>query len=130
MLAGNLLKAAEEHDYALQELNLSGAAAIPPLIQELQREQKQDDRRILLDAMARLSPETLPPLVAALDSPDAALQADMINVLRRRAATEATPNLWYLAGAPNVPPIGAATGARDTVRLPGQTRSSSCLRLG
>lgn len=104
MLAGNLLKAQEEHDYALQELYLSGAAAIPPLIQELQRERKQDERRTLLDAMVRLSPETIPALVAALDSPDAAIQADMIDVLRRRGAIEATPNLWYLAGSPDVLP--------------------------
>ncbi len=104
MLAESLLKTPPEHDYALQELTLSGAAAIPPLLLELRRDQKPEERQILVDAMVRLSPETIPPLLAALDSEDAGLQGDVIDVLRRRGAIEATPYLWYLAGGPDVAP--------------------------
>jgi CheY-like chemotaxis protein len=102
MLAQSLLKTPPEHDYALQELMIAKAAAIPSLIPELRRDQKADERHLLVDALVRLSPETLPPLVAALDSDDAGLQADIIEVLRRRGALEATPFLWYLAAGPDV----------------------------
>src|SRR5207253_436002 len=74
-----------------------------PYIVDRLRTAEGADKLPYLDALTRLSPEVVPPLVAALDSGDPDLQRDILIVLRRRGAVEATPFLWYLAGSPAAP---------------------------
>jgi CheY-like chemotaxis protein len=92
----------EENAYALRELYSSGAQVVPYILAELRRA-NPDQRRVLLEALVRLGPETVPPLEAVLDSNDARLKADVIDVLRKKAAIEAIPFLYYPAASPSQP---------------------------
>lgn len=105
MFIKNLTATEEERAFALKELYRSGALAIPPLIDDLRRAQG-GDRAVLLDALQRLArPETVPPMAAALDSSDATLQLELIDVFRKAAVMDAVPSLWFLTAAPDRPEI-------------------------
>jgi CheY-like chemotaxis protein len=75
---------------------------VPYLVEELLRLEPAD-RLPLLSALRQLGPETVPPLVAALDSDDTLLKGELIDVFQKRAAEEVVPNLWYLAASPTQP---------------------------
>jgi CheY-like chemotaxis protein len=92
----------EEHDFAAHELYRSKALAVPQLVDEL-RTAKGEERDAVLTLLPRLAPETVPPLIAALDIPDDNLRLDLIEVLRKRGAREAVPFLWHFAGSPKYP---------------------------
>jgi CheY-like chemotaxis protein len=102
MFIGNLLATPEENAYALKELYRSGATVVPYLIDAI-RKARPEERPILVNALARLGPDTLPPLLAALDSNDPGLTVDVIDVVERRAATQAVPDLWYLSASRTQP---------------------------
>jgi CheY-like chemotaxis protein len=102
MFIDNLLASPEEKAYALKELFKSGAAAVPQLIQAIRTAQPAE-RAALADALGKLlRPETVPPTLAALDSNDPRLQEIIIDLLRKRAVTDAVPSLWYLSTSQNV----------------------------
>jgi hypothetical protein len=98
----NLNASPEENAYALRELNRSGAVVVPYLIDAL-RKADLDQRVRLLDALRRLEPDTIEPMIAALDSNDAELQIELIRIFMRRNATQVVPYLWFLAGSPAQP---------------------------
>lgn len=98
----NLSGDREERSFAAKELYRSKALAIPPIIEEL-RPAQGEDRDAILTLLPRLAPETVPPLIAALDIPDDNLRLDLIEVLRKRGAKEAVPHLWYFAGSRKFP---------------------------
>jgi CheY-like chemotaxis protein len=100
-LIQTLLASPEEYAYAFKELYRSGAVVVPYLLDALSTAQPAE-RATLLKALRDLGPDTLPPIVAALDSNDAGLQLDLLDVLRSRAAVSAAPNLWFLAASPQV----------------------------
>jgi hypothetical protein len=104
MFIANLLESPEEHDYALKELYKAGAVAVPYLIDAI-RKAPLADRVTLVDALRRMGPDTLAPIRAALDSNDANLVADLIDIIRKRAALEAVPDLWYLSASPREPDV-------------------------
>ncbi len=97
-----LYASTEEQQFALRELYQSGAAIVPHMIDEL-KVVDADKRGILLATLRRLGPEILPPLVAALDSSDAVLKMDLIDLFLARASREVTPHLWFLAASPAQP---------------------------
>lgn len=103
-LIGELSASPEENAYALKELYKSGALAVPALIDSL-RAANGADRLPLLDALRRMSSDAVPPMVAALDSDDALLKTELLDVLRERLARQAVPNLWYLAASTNEPDV-------------------------
>jgi len=106
----NLTASPEEHAYALKELAKSGAVVVPYLIDAV-RQGSPDERIRYLGALERLGPDTIAPLVAALDSNDSILKIDIIRILQKRysASTarliqrEVVPNLWFLADSPTQP---------------------------
>jgi CheY-like chemotaxis protein len=101
----NLNGSPEEYAYAVKQLDRSGAVAVPYLIESLQAS-PGDERVALLNALNEMlahNKTILPPLLAALDSDDPLLQVDLVNILRKQAATAATPYLWPLAGSPRQP---------------------------
>jgi hypothetical protein len=106
----NLQKSQEEKEYAIKELYRSGAAAVPYLLESL-KELSGDERANVVEALEKLGPDTIPPLLAALDAEDNGIVLDLIRVLRKRGATRATeatliaPGLWYLTSAPKRPKI-------------------------
>jgi CheY-like chemotaxis protein len=103
MFIKNLTATDEERIFALRELYRSGALVIPPLIEQL-RLADVGDRVVLLKALEYLTRgDTLPPLLAALDSNDGILQVELIDVLLKKGATDAVPSLWFLAASPERP---------------------------
>jgi CheY-like chemotaxis protein len=96
----NLTATPEEATYALRELYRAGAAAVPPLVDSL-RAASGAERRAYLRALERLGPDTVAPLAAALDSNDAPLKLDLLEVFRKRAAREVVPDLWFLSASPS-----------------------------
>jgi hypothetical protein len=106
----NLTASPEEGAYALKELAKSGAAAVPYLIDAL-RQAGAEERIRYLAALERLGPDTIEPMVAALDSNIPWLQVDLIRIFRKiySAGTsriiqrEVVPNLWFLARSPSQP---------------------------
>jgi hypothetical protein len=98
----NLHATPEENAYALKELYKSGAAVVPYLIDVL-RKSDPDERVRLLDALRRLGPDTIDPMIAGLDSNDAPLQVDLIRIFMERHASQVVPYLWFLAGSPAQP---------------------------
>ncbi len=75
----------------------SGAEAVPYLITEL-REGPATDRNAVNSALVKLPAEVVPPLIAGLESNDANLQIDLIDVFLKRGSREVVPYLWPLVG--------------------------------
>ena len=100
----NLFESPEENGFARLELAKSGAAAVPYIIAEMMR-RPEAEHGVLIDALRQFGPDTVPPLLAALDVDNAILRADVIDVLRRRRdfvllptrGPDPRPYLWPLA---------------------------------
>jgi CheY-like chemotaxis protein len=106
--ARNLTATPEERVYAIAELRRSGAAAIPVLLNIIREDPSAEQRAAIYDALPLLNPETVPPLLAALDTPDPNMKVGIIEVLRARtdmrklamfAESNATPTMYYLRAA-------------------------------
>jgi CheY-like chemotaxis protein len=93
----------EEAAFALKQLYPYRALAVPPLIDELRAARTDEDRLALRNALRKLPPDVIPPLVAALDSDDANLILDVLTVFVQRGAKETVPYLWYLSVSPAHP---------------------------
>lgn len=93
----------EEFKFAIEELHISKGLAVPFLVDAMRRN-PGPDRLPYMRALLLLSDEIIPPLVAALDSNIPDLQIDIMEVLRRRGATQATPFLWFVMGWQKYPP--------------------------
>jgi len=106
----NLTASPEENAYALKELAKSGAVVVPYIIDAL-RSASPEERIRYLDALRRLGPDTIAPMVAALDSNIPWLQVALLRIFQKRysASTarliqrEVVPNLWFLAASPTQP---------------------------
>ncbi len=95
----------EEHAYAIKELRRNGPNAVPYLINEMREMRTSAEHVPVLQAMIRLNKDVLPALVAALDMPDAALRAELLEVLRERRDPEVVPALWYFSTSLKQPEI-------------------------
>ena len=94
----------QERAYAIAQLKRSGADAMPALIDALERSSNDlDMHAAILGVLPLLDKSTVPPLLAALDTNDAALRSELIDVIRKRAEKDATPYLWYLSASPKQP---------------------------
>jgi CheY-like chemotaxis protein len=114
-LIKNLTDVPEERDYAIGQLRRSGPAAVPALVDALLRTTNEvNEHTAILLAMAKLDRSTIPPLIAALDTSDVNVRLELINFIRQRAATEATPFLWHLAASPRQP-AAVRQAATDTL---------------
>jgi hypothetical protein len=102
----NLNATPEENAYALKELAKSGAVVVPYLVDELKTAQPAERVRYL-DALERLGPDVIEPMVAALDSNIPLLQIDFIRILMKRysprVVEQVVPNLWYLSASSTQP---------------------------
>jgi hypothetical protein len=98
----NLGASPEENAYALKELARSGAVVVPYVLDELKRADPELRVR-LLGALRRLGPDTIEPMIAALDSDDARLKVDLIRIFVQRHAPQVVPYLWFLSASPSQP---------------------------
>ena len=100
-----LKKTDEEKSYAIRELYRSGSYAVPILIAELGKAEDAGDRLALLDALSAMDPgDSLAPMIAALDSGNARLKLDLLEIMRKkhgRFASQIVPHLWYPGANPD-----------------------------
>lgn len=105
----NLRASPEERAFALRELQRSGAAAMPQLIQALKADADPAQRAAILHVLPLLHQDTVAPLLAALDMKDPVLKLQLLNALAarpdrnglpNRAETDPLPTLDYLAASP------------------------------
>jgi hypothetical protein len=101
---GNLnAPTAEERDYALYQLRLSGAEGVPYLVDALRGSVDTPEHTRILHAVSSLGKGAVPALVAALDVNDATLRLEIIAILEQRTDTAAIPFLWYLSASSKQP---------------------------
>jgi HEAT repeat protein len=111
-----LTKTNAEQAYAVDQLRRAGPYAVPFLVHALQQPGLSiEDRSAIVRNMGRLDRSVVPPLIAALDSPSAAVAASVAAVLGVLGDPRAVPHLTYLAARRQAP---AADGgeASDVVR--------------
>ncbi len=106
----------EEKAFAAKELYRSKALAVPQLVEAL-RPATGEEREVILNLLPRLSRDTVPPLVAALDIPDEGLRLDLIDVFLKRAEPATAADLWYLAGSPKSSPAVRTRATRALAAL-------------
>lgn len=100
-----LTKSPEEQDYAVRHLREAGPYAVPFLIDELSRpDLSAGDRKLVVDNMGQLDRSVVPPLIAALDSPDPAIAATAATVIGKIGHKPAVPFLTFAAASPASPP--------------------------
>lgn len=88
----------EERIFAIRELYKSGAQAIPLMLQMFQQAKDPAKRQAISQALYKMGPSSVAPLVAALDSDDPQLKMEVLNVLHRshvKQASQITPFLWF-----------------------------------
>ncbi len=115
---------AEERRYAIERLREAGPYAVPPMVRALVTAGlDQSGRTALAGALGHLEPRAVPALIAALDSPDAALVGDVALALGRIGDRRAIPALTYLVARPNslstARPAAAASLYEITGKAPG-----------
>ncbi len=111
-----LSKSREEQAYGVERLREAGPFAVPPILRELSKSALDMNVRVpLADNLGRLDRGAVPPLIAALDSPDAKLVADVARALGRIGDPRAVPALTYLA-ARRGPESAAGPQAAEAIR--------------
>ena len=99
----------EERTFAFAELQRSREKAVPYLVQALRTSFGTPMNSRLQEAMVRLDPDIVPPLLQILRAADAkdALDIDLrpaiLNILSKRADKRAIPYLWHLSEAAQYP---------------------------
>jgi hypothetical protein len=85
------------------------------------------EHRLLVYNMGRLDRSAVPPLIAALDSPDAALAADAAAVLGAIGDKEAVPHLTFPAALAGAAPVLRTAAQEAIARLTGRPYSAQPL---
>ncbi|MBI1914550.1 MAG: hypothetical protein HYS12_07405 [Planctomycetes bacterium] len=126
LFTNNLYGTPEENAFARIELARSGAVAVPYVLEELLKRDEKE-RSVIVNALSQFGPDTVPPLVVALDSNNAKLREHILEVLSKRrdlVQLEAqgiviAPFLWPLT-SPLEPSALVRSKARDLLaRLKG-----------
>jgi CheY-like chemotaxis protein len=100
----------EERLFALAQLNQARERAVPYLVEALRTSVGTPLHSRIVDAMLKLDPQIVPPLLEALkaanpkDAEDLDLRLTILNVLKRRGDKRAVPYLWHLTAAKMYPP--------------------------
>jgi CheY-like chemotaxis protein len=100
---GNLYQTPEENQFARRELAKSGTSAVPYLLEELQRRPNLE-REPIITALSQFGPDSVRPLLAALDNLDDVLRSNILEILRKRtdlfqlrsSGIDIAPALWPL----------------------------------
>lgn len=112
-LIAQLRATPEERAFALRELQRSGGAAVPHLIDVMRGDPDPMQRALILNVLPLLYPEAVPAILAAVDMDDAVLKVQLINAvaerrdlrtLIQRAETNPLPTFDFLANDPSQSP--------------------------
>ncbi|MEC9008320.1 MAG: HEAT repeat domain-containing protein, partial [Planctomycetota bacterium] len=115
-------------DAAILQLRSGGALVVPRLIETIGDVKDEQTRELLTYTLTRLGTEVIPPLLAALDSPDPNLQSIVLEVLGRVGNEKTAVHLWYFAVDKNKPPGVRVSAAEAVARLTmGNRRHASSL---
>lgn len=98
----DLRGSADMRDAAFVELRAAGELVIPTVLLELQDPAAASLKDLLCDLLVKIGAPGVPPLAAALDTPDEELRARVIRVLGQIKDPRATQHLWYYAVSPKV----------------------------
>lgn len=96
----------EEKKYAIAELYKIGANAVPHFIEAYLKGTTAADRDTIVQALLKMGPSTVEPLLAALDADNTLLKHDILDVLRKRHAARSraiVPWLYFLSASKNEP---------------------------
>ncbi|HMC64604.1 MAG TPA: hypothetical protein VKI65_06670, partial [Gemmataceae bacterium] len=115
----NLSASPEEREFAIVELQRSGAVAVPHLLNEFRQAQDAATRGDIASVLPLLRRDAVPPLIAGLDIDDPALKVELIKVLRQRTEKGAVPYLWHLTTADKELPLVRSTATAATAELLG-----------
>lgn len=124
-LVQNLGETREERDFAIQELNRSGDAVVPVLVENLRINTSAEYRIGALTAVTRLNADAVPGLVVATENVPDELKAGLIRALAARpdviallgkADTNFAPYLWYLSASPPEESAALRTEATQVLR--------------
>jgi len=116
-----LTKTREEQDHAVERLREAGPYAVPFVIQALGKPNlSATDHFLIVHNAGRLDQSAVPPLLAALDSPDVRLVHDMVEILGRIGDRRAVPELTYLAASGQRDATTQEAARRAIARLTGR----------
>lgn len=101
---GNLSKSKEERAYAIVQLRQAGPLAVPFMVNVLRDASQKANQKAVVSAFLQMDQGIVPPLLAALDSPDVFVRATVLSVLLQRGDRAVTSYLWYLYGQPGLSP--------------------------
>lgn len=120
-LIDQLGAAPRDREIAIRSLQSLGAVVVPRFLARLNDPKSVDEHDRLIDALARIGRQAVPPLLAALQTPSTKLRADVIQSLGWIEGTrEAVPYLWYPAFATNEPPEVQVSARHALRRIQGR----------
>jgi HEAT repeat protein/CheY-like chemotaxis protein len=120
-----LSKSKEEQAVAVERLREAGPYAIPPWVRALSVGGLDASvRSSLAENLGRLDRNAVPALIAALDSPDAALVGDVARALGKIGDTRAIPALTYLAARRDPESLAKGQAAVAIFQLTGRDFAS------
>jgi CheY-like chemotaxis protein len=94
----NLTKSPEERAYAITQLRASGPRAVPFLISVLRDQGKEQSHQTILTALLKMNSDVGPPLLAAMDVPEANVRSLLVSYFLQRGDDRVVPALWHLHG--------------------------------
>jgi len=113
-LLADLRGTTQQRAVALIALRNARAVVVPRILHQIGATREAEHRELLLITLTRLGQQIVPPLLGALDSPNADMQAVAIEALGCLKAHEAVPYLWCPAFAPKQP-VQIRTAARQSL---------------
>ncbi len=117
-----LTRTDEEQDYAVRRLREAGPDAVPFLVEALSRPGlSAEDRRKILNNVARLDRSAVPPLAAVLESPDPILAADAATALGLIGDKRSIPHLTIPAASPKAEATVRQAAQGAIARLTGRS---------
>jgi len=109
---------------AFRILQQGGTASVAPLVTALADTGRADEHAVVRDALVALGRDSTPPLVAALETPDPALKAQLIAVLARLEAREAMSFVFAPALADDSDPALKNAARQALIALLGRVPSA------
>ncbi len=102
-LIADLNGTVQQRDVAILQLQSAGPIVVPRLLAHMSDPKQVDQRNLLLYTLIRLGRQMIPPLLAAMDVPDANLRATVIEALGWMGTSDEAPHLWHPAFGPDQP---------------------------
>lgn len=104
-----------ERNEAIEVLRSTGPIVVPRFLVRLADPKHSSEYSTLIQALSRMGQPAVAPLIAAVETPDTALRAAVIEALGWLRSTAALPHLWFPAVAPNEVP-GARVAAQQAIQ--------------